>query len=452
MLDGRLTEQEALDEIRELCNQLQNLRDRVPNRGNAHSTISTLLDHCKPASSNCLSLKPPPAVGKKPAAIMGNGNTTTAAGLAGGTTLVQCVDKSTNTNTTATAGNERWLLNPNQANGIPTACTRISITDDCDNRPCGDDGDGNDVAKPRCSSPLDTDAIATHTTALSEKSELSFGDLQLQCMCSDAIDIDSSATTVEFSDNCTCLPQTYKCLDESGGNLSGVDSSGGVFKSNHTGECSSSSGTATINECSHLNNQCKGHYRRCSGSTKDCALCPCRSSTKRASSMKKVSQRNASRLKTNLSMDSSRELADSGQQASHTTPFTHESMQTRCEGGFGSTKSSLDDSEMPITPSPTVSSLSLGGAFGVDDKISISEGNLTPSSPAPQLQPSATSANILPGGSNSANEIMAGDENATNTDATAATTGNTAKRSKSSDSKLVIDLNDRSKYTKEVSV
>lgn len=452
-IDGRLTEQEALDEIRELCNQLQNLRDRVPNRGNAHSTISTLLDQCKPTSSNCLSLKPPltGGVGKKQAAIMGNGNTTTATtltttGLTGGTALVQCADKSTNTNTIATTGNERWMLNPNHANGISTTCTRISITDDCDNRACDDDNNSNNATKQNRSLPLEMDATATNPAPLSEKSELSFGDLQLQCMCSDAIDIDSSATTVEYSDNCSCAPQTYKCLNESGGNLSGADS-GGVYKSNHTGECSSSN-TATVNECPNHNNQCKDHHRRCSGSAKDCALCPCRGSTKRASSMKKVSHRNASRLKTNLSMDCSRDVAESGLPA--TSYSQHESMQKRCEGGFGSTKSSLDDSEIPITPSPTVSSLSLGG-FGVDDKISISDGNMTPSSPAPLLQPPmTTTTNIVPSSSISANDITATDENTANTDSTAA--GNSTKRSKSSDSKLVIDLNDRSKYTKEVSV
>lgn len=384
--DGRLTEQEALDEIRALSNQLQHLRDRVPMRGNAHTTLSSLLDNCKPAT-NCLSLKPPPTTsggGKKLAAIMNN-NSTTIAPVA----VVECADKSTNTNTMMTAMGA-GLLSAHQPNG--TACTRISITDDCDNRI-----EGEQMLRQ---APPDT--IST-----GGRSELSFGDLQLQCMCSDAHESDgghcgSSHASSDVSDgrhspNIACAPSFQLPLSVSN-------------QSNHKQCCG------------------KSHTR-----TDTAAMCACGRGQKRASSMKKAPQRNANRLKTNLSMDGSRDVAQC----------------VRCD----SNKSSLEDCELPVTPSPTVSSLSLGGTAAIDDKCSISEGNLTPGSTVCNvtmaLGGTGADTTIAP---SSSSEADGGNGLPDSSDSDPTASNSSSRRNKSTDSKLVIDLNDRSKYTKEVSV
>lgn len=61
--EHRLTEQEASDEIRSLLQnfviQLQSVKDRVPSRGSAMTTISILLDTTKPLSNSQISLMPP---------------------------------------------------------------------------------------------------------------------------------------------------------------------------------------------------------------------------------------------------------------------------------------------------------------------------------------------------------------------------------------------------------
>lgn len=48
--EGHLTEEQALDEIRDLCLQLQELRERMPSRGTAVTMVSTLLEQCRVSS------------------------------------------------------------------------------------------------------------------------------------------------------------------------------------------------------------------------------------------------------------------------------------------------------------------------------------------------------------------------------------------------------------------
>lgn len=67
-IEHRLTEQEASDEIRSLLQnfviQLQAVKDRIPSRGSAMTTISILLDTTKPLSNNSqISLMPPTLTG-----------------------------------------------------------------------------------------------------------------------------------------------------------------------------------------------------------------------------------------------------------------------------------------------------------------------------------------------------------------------------------------------------
>lgn len=78
--EHRLSEQEATDEIRTLLQnfviQLQSVRDRVPSRGSAMTTISILLDTAKPLSNPQTSLVLPTTTTmasiKKPAITANN--------------------------------------------------------------------------------------------------------------------------------------------------------------------------------------------------------------------------------------------------------------------------------------------------------------------------------------------------------------------------------------------
>ncbi|XP_055536840.1 uncharacterized protein LOC129725269 [Wyeomyia smithii] len=105
--EGRLTEEEATEEIKELYHQLQRLYERIPQRGVAVTTIACLMETCKSSS-----LKPPHPLGTQIKAIMAGPES------AQSTT----VDKSTNTNTIVPNGNYGVGLNQSH--------TKIMITDD----------------------------------------------------------------------------------------------------------------------------------------------------------------------------------------------------------------------------------------------------------------------------------------------------------------------------------
>ncbi|XP_065077208.1 uncharacterized protein LOC135700600 [Ochlerotatus camptorhynchus] len=134
--EGRLTEDEAAEEIKRLHTQLQHLYDRIPARGVAIATIAYLIDICKNSS-----LKPPPPLGAAKAIM--------AAPDSGQTH----VDKGTNTNTipNGTYGSEGWV-----GSGLNQSNTRITITDDSD-----------------------------HNNRSIDNSNFNLDNLQLKCMCSE---------------------------------------------------------------------------------------------------------------------------------------------------------------------------------------------------------------------------------------------------------------------------
>ncbi|XP_058829415.1 uncharacterized protein LOC131688858 [Topomyia yanbarensis] len=129
--EGRLTEEEATEEIKELYNQLQRLYDRIPQRGVAVATIASLMETCKNPS-----LKPPPPTGGTMKAIM-----------AASESRKPKLDKGTNTNT---------LPNGKYGNGALEPNTRILITDD-----------------------------SVHNARSIDSSNFHSDILQLKCMCSD---------------------------------------------------------------------------------------------------------------------------------------------------------------------------------------------------------------------------------------------------------------------------
>lgn len=248
-----------------------------------------------------------------------------------------CVDKSTNTNTAPNPVDDGTLLQTIQPND--PMCAHISITDEFDNVAREDHG----VIKN-----------------ITPKTDLTFGDLGLQCMCSD-----EANDNVSSQKNCdgTCINSN---LEQSHDGITSVTDAQQVIVSKPISEI------------------------------------------RRSCSVKVSPSKNTARLKSNRSMDN------------HDAAYD-------C-----SLKSSLNNSESPVTPSPTVSTLSFGGndvTLGDTADISSQPSQLGLVSQA-QVHANTTSQ----ASSSADNE---GDD-----------TVFSAKRSKT-EPKF---LNDRSKYTKEVSV
>ncbi|XP_061500335.1 uncharacterized protein LOC1276821 [Anopheles gambiae] len=173
--EGRLTETEALEELKLLYTQLQRLYERIPQRGAAILTVASLMEACRTTS-----LRPPPALGapsplkaiKAAAAPDGLSVASGATGIpspAPTPTTILRLDKSTNTNTTATIPNGSVTTAP-PGNGsiVPLpAQTRITITDELD----GPEEAVPDLARPNCLRSIDG-------------SDFRLDHQQLQCMCS----------------------------------------------------------------------------------------------------------------------------------------------------------------------------------------------------------------------------------------------------------------------------
>lgn len=155
--DSRLTEQEALEQIRQLCTQLQHLQDRAPPRGVAIATIATLLETC--TTSHQLSLKPPPATIKNP-----QQNSIRA-------------DKSTNTN----------IVADELCQQIENGFARISITDVCDTK-IEDRNSMMCVQQQQQQSKNVKNCENQNSNSKQQQqincNELAFKNLRLQCMCS----------------------------------------------------------------------------------------------------------------------------------------------------------------------------------------------------------------------------------------------------------------------------
>lgn len=179
--DNRLSENEAVEEIKQLAKQLQSLHDRIPQRGPTTNVILTLLDICRAAQTpNALTLKPPLQPHEqalKPS--MCNSNT-----FGGG------VDKETNTS----YDNLMWQQ-------LNDASCRFMISDKCDNRLS---------VKDKCSHKSKCcEANNTTTTINCSTSSINFDNLQLQCMCSsDNNSLDEYPT--DDCDNCSASHSPHK--------------------------------------------------------------------------------------------------------------------------------------------------------------------------------------------------------------------------------------------------
>jgi hypothetical protein len=156
--DNRLSENEAVEEIKQLAKQLQSLYDRIPQRGPATNVILTLLDICRAAqnSSGGMTLKPPPLPQpheQAPKLSICNGSS--------------CgVDKETNTS----FDNLAWQQ-------LHDSNCRFLISDKCDN--------DNHLSVKECSHKSKCcEANNTTKTINCSTSSINFDNLQLQCMCS----------------------------------------------------------------------------------------------------------------------------------------------------------------------------------------------------------------------------------------------------------------------------
>lgn len=219
-LEHRLTEHEANDEIRVLLQnfviQLQAFKDRIPARGAAMTTIGILLENCKPITNPLPSttLKPPTLAGSSLAigkTIFTANNAMADGGIGGGvhsmnggSNIKQCVDKSTNTNTTMitpstikNGGFDHFQLTTmvQRSNG---SVTQISITDE----PITATIDPNDIQKiepneSKASRASSDDNNQTMNDVTNR--DLEFFSLKLQCMCSGSEE-DSNSPPLERND------------------------------------------------------------------------------------------------------------------------------------------------------------------------------------------------------------------------------------------------------------
>lgn len=355
------------------------LRDRVPSRGTAVVTISTLLDHCK-LSSNSLSLMPPSLTMPAKKAL----------------TAVEFVDKSTNTNTTAIAGIDTSNGTPICGNGLPQpnsnvtldrignggVCpTQISITDVCDK--------GNEIEPQYTTMPSATmcDNVETSFSCSDSKSmrELNFAGLKLRCMCSE-----SNATTTRRSDD--------------------VDGNGSAQKSRPESQCDLCCAQLPKDENIQTLSMLARHANQINLTKSQCDCCERQGHNSDACYRQ---------IKQSCCDDETKEIVCRRRQQ----PKGDSCDNVTVEIG-------IDDDENDSEKDRNVVEIchdEYGGRDGDQVNSSVVDVDAT---------------------------IGSDDENSTKTPSDAASTStsiSTTKRNKTSE-KLVIDLNDRSKYTKEVSV
>lgn len=176
--NNRLNESEAIEEIKQLTKQLQNLHERIPQRCIATNTILALLEICRSVqSSGQLTLKPPltpqPPIEqvKTPISSCGNGS------------IVTRVDKETNT------CYENWQDD-------------LRISDKCDHT---NKSNKRVKKKSKCCEIANNNAAITCST-----NSINFDNLQLQCMCSSD---NNSLEEYQIEDEC-CSSARKRCGDD----------------------------------------------------------------------------------------------------------------------------------------------------------------------------------------------------------------------------------------------
>ncbi|KAL9699146.1 hypothetical protein quinque_002587 [Culex quinquefasciatus] len=437
MNEGRLTEEEATEEIKQLYNQLQRLYDRIPQRGTAIATLAALMETCKNVS-----LKPPPTI--VPKAIM-------PAPQENG--LIR-VDKSTNTNSIP--------------NGKFGSNTRITITDDSDHH------------------------LNNNHRSIDNSSNFNLDSLQLKCMCSEeevldgepkcechkggAAEVPSCTNTVRSScKSSVCCDSGRRELQQE--EPGGERSKSLLVKRNSELMLNSSSSSSCCRDGSGRNGSARQPVSGgASCSSKFSELCP-----KNFESCDNLLHQQQKQRQKQTS------CGDSIDNHSNRRPLPGES-------GLVTTASSLsvDENNFRNVNLENFNKLyashnnkidSLKENFLMRTALTTALHNLEnenrsrghrnthgePSAAASSCQctvpnpscstcgrPSSSSAATVQSAGNSASESISSADASSSATATEANGGSTgrdpAKKKKSPEKRLVIDLNDRSKYTEEVSV
>lgn len=172
--DNRLSENEAVEEIKQLAQQLQKLHDRIPQKSSATNVILTLLDICRTAQQqNAVTGKPQLQYESKKQQSSQETKMLSK----------NFIDKETNTS----------------FENLVTCCR---ISDKCDNQSsCNRQNNMNNKKKGRSKCC----EVANNSTINCSTNSINFDNLQLQCMCSsdnNSIEDDDGADEEEKHGSC----------------------------------------------------------------------------------------------------------------------------------------------------------------------------------------------------------------------------------------------------------
>lgn len=416
---------EALEQIRQLCVQLQNLQERSPPRGAAVATISSLLESCR--STHPLTLRP-------------SSNTTVGAltgpKLNGTSTAIVRSDKSTNTNSTTDE-----MCQP-----ISNGFTRISITDECVKSTDKSQSNGGVVAAIENIDELNNTVMTMTTTS---NIESNFFNLQLQCMCTCSGNDGVSGEVAEIN---PVDSSSKKCVCCTGASGSEACSDLQELATNRPKcSCDSDGGSYTATTSPHVETHSE---------LSECTVCD-------GSLLKTYSQRPVY-LETISQQHIDRTKDDTIEHYGDAVDLDKVKSFEKSNDAYHRIGISFAESlgnEAPPTPSPTISNISSSAA--TDERYN---DNRTPPSLSPVHQPvdgdifpetqtmvpcvastmtctSKTSTSSVITSSSAEEASSSGADSAGDNVA-----GSSANKRKKPDAKIVLDLNDRSKYTKEVSV
>ncbi|XP_021699568.1 uncharacterized protein LOC23687899 isoform X2 [Aedes aegypti] len=456
--DSRLTDEEAIEEIKQLHIQLQHLYERIPQRGIAITTITCLIDICKNSS-----LKPPPTIGGVKAIMAAPDKTSQTH-----------IDKSTNT---ITLPNGTY-----SSEGFNHPDARIMITDDYD-----------------------------HSNRSIDNSKFNLDSLQLKCMCSEAEVEDeaepkcechrsegglvhscyNTVSSFKHSDCCDSgrailVKQNSELVLSSSGCCSGASQHGsGTHPANTCSSKFSELSAKNFESCDNLLHQQQKRKQTSSGDSIDnhssrrpnysgsCLVTTTSSLSVDEKNFRNLNQENFNKLYANHNnkIDSLKEnflmrtalttalhnLENENRSRSH--KLNAESVQfPSTVGGIQRISPSCSNRPTTITSNTTASTASTNKFHNTS----------TISTPTPSCSSSATSVitttassggNMTATGSVSAASGTANVAEVTTSTAPASTphdangtASQQSKKKKSPEKRLVIDLNDRSKYTEEVSV
>ncbi len=390
--DARLTEQEALEHIKQLYAELQNLHDRVPPRGIAVATISSLLDSCRTSNQ----LKPP------------------IKSALTNSILVRS-DKSTNTTFVID-------LKPN-GNGI----AHLSITDE-------------KCAVLSLQKSVDEKENQNQIKDTVDKSP--FLNLPLECMCTcDGVEMDDrinncehssmqmmcshySNNTNEHSNQQQTDQNDKRCNDNS--RKLNDDTKNCIVSSGICERCSRNRNNSNIAECCSSKCDCTKSFQ-----TNSCSV-----------HLSNKSNKNVNLVSAKSLDDDDGIGSDSNEiSALLNKPDVYDKIGLSISESFENTEAEAAH-VLPTTPSPIIS-ISSGGD---DDRLN--RDNQTPSLVSPiGIENDDEKLSTVRDSCSSNNISLTTDASGTST-----STGNGAGKRGKTDAKLVLDLNDRSKYTKEVSV